>query len=209
MPQRADRGWQIVEDLATKVRLYSVCQLAAEWWSGAAGALRRADAAVRRLEAEGLVESHLLLSEPPLDLDAPIYAWAPGDAEPPFERGAWLLQSRWDPPVRTRVVVATTHAKTLRADGSRGGLLYPSQANHDLHVSQLFLRFRRVAPDRAAAWVSEDLRPKAGFRVKDPDVILDLDDGPLVVEFGGRYDARRLRDLHAHCADRDLRYELW
>ena len=46
---------------------------------------------------------------------------------------------------------------------------------------------------------------------KRPDALLVGPGGQprLVVEFGGRYDAARVRDFHQDIARRDLPYQLW
>lgn len=79
-------------------------------------------------------------------------------------------------------------------------------------MAELYLRFRETRPDELAGWLGEDIRPKSGYRLKDPDVLIEHGPGrrPLVVEFGGRsYEAAHLRTFHEDCAARGRDYELW
>ena len=57
----------------------------------------------------------------------------------------------------------------------------------------------------------EDVFPKAGFRIKNPDAFLLDDSGkPMrVVESAGRYGIPQIESFHQHCVERDLPYELW
>ncbi|MBU0716954.1 MAG: hypothetical protein KJ749_01790 [Planctomycetes bacterium] len=209
---RTSRDEQILETLVLRVRLLSLEQIAGAWWSDADSPAVFTRRRLSRLSEEGLLERSSLLAEPFLDLQAPLVAWEPGAPPPDYDAVAYSLQSRWtEPPTSTTVYVATTKARNQYGGAGRGGLRYRLQATHDLHVSAVYLRLLKADPESAAAWVGEDLRPKAGFRLKDPDAVIEYDDGrpPLVIEFGGKYDARRIRDFHEHCEKFTLRYELW
>ena len=160
----------------------------------------------------GLLERIQVLVEPLLALAAPVFRWQPGAPAPDCDAIGYALQSRWTkPPRRTTVYVATRKSVSQYGGKGPGGLRMRLQATHDLHVGAVYLRYLRDDPAAAAAWVGEDVRGKAGHRLKDPDAILLGPDGRTrrVVEFGGRYDARRVRDFHEHCSRFGLSYELW
>jgi hypothetical protein len=125
------------------------------------------------------------------------------------------MQSRF--PSDSKPVPLTVYTATRATLNEFGG---PSQlkrvdlqnGTHDLHVAAVYVLFHRRRPADAAVWVGEDVRPKSGYHMKDPDAVLEYGNGrrPLVVEFGGRsYKADHLRDFHHDCASRERDYELW
>ncbi len=112
----------------------------------------------------------------------------------------------------TRVVLAAKTANDIFGGPTSRPRFSSHHATHDLHLAEVFLLFRRLRPDDAADWLGEDIREKSGFRLKDPDALIEHGDGrrPLVVEFGGRsYDAMHLRTFHEDCEARKRDYELW
>jgi hypothetical protein len=110
-----------------------------------------------------------------------------------------------------RIYRATQTTNNQYGGSTRPKPVHPDQVTHDLHVGLVYLHFFRADPEAAAAWVGEDLRPKAGYHLADPDALLEYEDGrpEMAVEFGGRYDARRVRDLHEDCQSRGRAYQLW
>jgi hypothetical protein len=61
-------------------------------------------------------------------------------------------------------------------------------------------------------WIGEDILAPHRRGEKLPDAVLA--DGPgarprLVLEFGGAYDATRVRHFHQSCLDEQLPYQLW
>lgn len=107
--------------------------------------------------------------------------------------------------------------------GGRGRNRYTklSQATHDLHVTELYIRFRAEEPDLADSWVGEDLiaLDQRKFE-KLADAELRADDRTLrYLEFGGRYGAREVRNKHEYFSGAPLRpgasrrppvpYEIW
>jgi hypothetical protein len=79
-----------------------------------------------------------------------------------------------------------------------------------LGVAAVWLTLCQVAPDWAAAWHSEDLLAHTRRGQKCPDAFL-MHDGQVVgvVEFGGAYDARRVREFDVDCRRRNLPYQIW
>ena len=59
--------------------------------------------------------------------------------------------------------------------------------------------------------MGEAARPKAGFRIKDPDAFLIDAAGKVrrVIESGGKYEPDRVEAFHDHCVTEGLPYELW
>jgi len=209
---RTTRDEQILEALVLKVRLLSLELVFRTWWTEGNSPAIHAYRRLTQLVNEGLLEQTKLLTEPLLDLTAPVFVWQPGQPAPDFQAVSYALQSRWtEPPRRTTVYVATTKAINQYGGTGSGGLKFRLQATHDLHVAVLYLKLLRTNQDAARAWVGEDLRPKAGFQLKDPDAVLEFQDGrpSLAIEFGGKYDAGRIQDFHEHCERFSVGYELW
>ncbi len=211
--QRQDHDHELLQTLACKVRLLTLAQVAATWWSVSAHAQRNAKRRLMQLEAAGFLQQQFVLAEPMLPLNKPIATWRPGQADPDPNILAWKLQSRW-PGVapaehlayRTTVLAHREYGGPPRVKPFRSGTI-----THDLHMSAVYLLIRANRPDVAAAWVGEDLIPKAGFGLSDPDAVIKPNGGrpEWVIEFGGKYDARHVGDFHNDCRDRGRAYELW
>jgi hypothetical protein len=203
------RDLQLLEALATKVRLMSLRQIAQHWWKGDLTNARR------RLRALTSAQLTARLEVRARDLPAicqPVTAWCPGDAEADPGQVAHLLQSRWrSRPVRSVAVFVATE-RTAQICGGRVGqaLKRPLQATHDLGVAAVWLALRASAPDWAEAWRSEDLLAHTRRGEKCPDAFLVREQQIVrVVEFGGAYDAQRVRAFHADCQKRNLPYQIW
>lgn len=210
---RSERDEALLETLVFKVRLLSAPLIADAWWSDSAKPLMHARRRLRQLIDAKLIEHTHVLASPMLPMEAPLHCWQPGAPEPDCEALGYALQSRWgdEPPRRVGVFVAAKKAVYQYGGRGKGGLRQRLQATHDLHLSAVYLYYLRTDPAVAAAWVGEDMLGKAGHGIKDPDAIVMNPDGNprTVIEFGGRYDARRVRDFHQHCARFGLGYELW
>lgn len=206
------RDQEILEALACKVRLFSVEQVAAVWWPDASASQVHARRRLALLREDGFVERVDLPVDAMLTLAKPIFTWRPDAPGPDFQAIAYCLQSRWlgPAPVIRALYVSAPETNSIYGGPTRRKALDRGQVSHDLHLSELYLHLHRTAPERAQAWVGEDCLPKAGYRLKDPDAVLQFPDGSeLVMEFGGRYDARRVRDFHEDCVERGRAYELW
>jgi hypothetical protein len=107
--------------------------------------------------------------------------------------------------------IATEKASQIFGGAQRGELKHPLQATHDIGVAAVWLRLREIAPQWAMAWRGEDLLAHTRLGEKLPDAfIVDKNEKVLwVIEFGGSYDARRVKAFHEDCAARDLPYQLW
>lgn len=208
------RDCELLESLARKVRAFSVPQVARGWWAASQNPITSARRRLRQLTDAGFVKVLAVYAAPLLDLTTPLYAWREGCPAPDFAALAWRLQSRW-PEVAaqpTEVVLAAPAANNEFGGPVSRTRFTSHHAAHDLHVAELYLRFREDRPNELAGWLGEDIRPKSGYRLKDPDVLIEHGPGrrPLVVEFGGRsYEAAHLRTFHEDCAARGRDYELW
>ena len=147
-----------------------------------------------------------------LELSAPIFEWAPGDPEPAFTLLENRCQERWEcPAVQTEVVVAGRRALEVFGGSTPGDVKNACQTTHDLHLAEIFLRYREAGLNWREQWVGEDMIAARWEWKKLPDAVLCNKGGNPVraVDFGGAYGDERLRDFHVMCATKSLSYELW
>lgn len=207
------RDDEILRTLSLKVRLLSLAQVAEAWWEPTPSGQSTARKRLAQLDEAGLVRRLRVPVRPLPPLDAPALAWQAGDPPPDLGAVAWKLQSRWkEGPLATTVFVATQRGANQYGGRLRGRLRREFQATHDLGVAAVYLRMRAAKPEAAEAWIGEDILSPHRRGEKVPDAVLAA--GPekrprLVVEFGGAYDAARVRRFHEDCAERKLPYELW
>jgi len=210
---RTDRDHDILDALARRSRIMSLAQIAGFWWSGGATPEKHARNRLQELQGAGFLDSEPAISVPIISLPGPVFVWSPGQPDPDAYAVSKALISRWpmvDPvPVLLYFATETTH-------NQYGGARTPRRPKadhvcHDLHVAELYLKFRRERPEDAKRWIGEDARRKSGRWLKDPDAILDFgsEASPHVVEFGGRYNAKEVAEKHRDCAKRGRSYELW
>ena len=201
---------KLVELLARRVRIMSDRQAAFEFFWDAASPIRVARTAIGRLERSGLVETQVVMAHPEITLKGPAIDWNDGEPRPNFGHVAWELQSRWDePPVRTKIVWATATAKRLY--GALGTARRPRcrEVSHDIGVAQVFFHFRRTKPELAEHWTGEDELRAKGREGDIPDAVIAVPgEEPIIVDFGGQYDARKLCTLH-HAFSQHGRYQVW
>lgn len=206
------RDQALLKALALRVRLFSLRQVAAHWFGGDVSNARRR---LRQLEALGLVQSVKVNARPTPRLIAPVIQWHPGDPAPRFGHVAETLTKRWlNRPTRIcRAFLATSKTANLFGGKARGELKRPLQATHDLGVAAVWMVLDAHSPERADRWRSEDLlahtRNKPGDKLPDAFIVNESDNVIEVIEFGGAYDAARVRDFHQDCEHRRTPYELW
>jgi hypothetical protein len=204
------RELDIIQSLTWRVRLLSLDQIARIWWPDVASR-RIVRRRLRRLATAGLVDVTVINAHPLLNPEHPLVRWNPGDDDPDFQQVAIQTQSRWKASaVPQEVCSATKRAANLF--GSTAGRLPPMiHRDHDLLLGHAYVHYRTSRPTEAACWVGEDVRPKAGYRIKDPDAFLVDKYGNVtrVVESAGRYGASQVESFHEFCAQRALAYELW
>jgi len=206
----------LLMSLCSKVRVFSVGQVAAGWFAGAA--TPRAYCLERLRTLRRFVELATVSAHPLLDLAKPIATWSPGDPQPDFEKVSYRLTSRWtEAPEPVRIAVASQAC--CHHFGAPYKKLLASQVTHDLHLAELYLRARQSGSQRAASWTSETelarLREPAARGGEEgeklPDAaLLDQDGQPRsFIEFGGQYPAVRVKNFHHYCAGKGVSYELW
>lgn len=205
------RDLQIVEALTTKVRLLTRDQVARGWWQPSKRRAEHTAERLRVLTAAGLLDSYRVNVHPVLRVETPVFRWAPGDSDPEAEAVAKRLRGRWTEAARPTTVYAASRLAANLFGSFAGRLPDLTHRDHDLLLGEVYLLYLRAEPEAAARWAGEDTRPKAGFRIKDPDAFLLNDGGDIdrVVESGGRYGATQVEAFHEHCAEHDLPYELW
>ncbi len=207
------RDDEILRTLALSVRMLSLAQVAKAWWmptpAGQANARRR----LASVAETGLLRSAHVHARPLPELPGPVLAWNPGGPDPDFDAISWTLQSRWTKPPRRIVVYFVTRRGANQYGGRlRGKIKQELQATHDLGVAEVYLQLRARAPEVALRWTGEDTLRLTRKRQKIPDAVLRPsapNARPLVIEFGGAYDARRVRSFHRDCSQRKLSYEIW
>ncbi len=208
------RDLEILDALARKVRAFTVGHVAHGWWRQTRAPAMHARRRLAQLVRAGYLKEIIVHAYPMLALSGPVVSWREGLPAPEFAPLAWKLQCRWTTaaPQPAEVVLATKATNELFGGPTSRPRFSSHHATHDLHVSEVFLIYLRTRPGDAALWTGEDIRPKSGYRLKDPDALIErgCDRRPLVVEFvGASYDATHLRTLHGDCESRDRDYELW
>lgn len=205
-----DRDHDLLQALVRQVRLFAQRQIADHWW---AGELPNARRRLKRLAAEDLLTSTTVLARTLPVPESPLASWRPGDSAPDAGAVAYRCQDRWRrrPPRPCTVWVASERAARLFGGVRRGELRQPTQATHDLGVAAVWLRLREVSPEWAAAWRGEDLlaHTRRGEKLPDAFLVNAREQVLWVIEFGGGYDAGRVRAFHDDCAARGLPYQLW
>ncbi len=203
------REEEIIRTVANAVRVMSLRQVAREWWTDTRWGRSRAKRTLNELAVEDLLHVQRVLSRPIEQLESPIFEWNVGDEIPGFAQlSAQLHRRAMKSAAMVTIVFATRRAVTLFG-GSRVPNIKLTQITHDLHVSEVFLHYRRGG--RTRQWVSEDQLPSAWPIRERPDAVLCDDDGQIVraLEYGGDYPAERLANLHDGLSWAGLSYELW
>jgi hypothetical protein len=201
-PRLGRRIDQVVDVLATKVRVMVLEQIAETWFADAVRPQEAARAGLRQAEREGLLATTWEMAHPRIPLLAPLYRYRADEKtpEPDFGRLSWQARRRFRKPL-TRMLVArgTTKAKRAFGRGDCRRSQRPSDRNHDLHVTELFLRFRRDG--RGELWKGEDEL----LGTIRPDAMM----GEIAIDFIGQYSKSKLAALHRQYIDEFLAFELW
>jgi hypothetical protein len=206
------REHEIVTALCSKVRLFSLDQIARTWWSGRPRELRRAAARLKRLAGDGWLRSAVVLARPLLALDSPVVEWAPGTPFPDFQAISRQLRRRWTvSATKTLVFLAAPRAVATFGGSARGVVPNLCQTTHDLHVGEIYLGYLRTDRGKCDLWVGEDaIAGRFGWE-KKLDAVLADDRGRVLrgIEFGGSYRPDRVQACHEECATRNIPYSLW
>lgn len=205
-----ERELDIMVTLTQRVRCMSAKQLAAGWWncskSGEMAARKTAATLIRR----GFLLKERVLVDPMLPLDAPLIIWNPREKAPDPKETAALLHARWNADLEARTIYSASWTAARLFGGYGGGIASILQVTHDLHVAELYLRFKASHGSTSMRWVSEDVRTALrGEKVPDAYLLSPSGHIQCVIEFGGKYTAERVADFHAHCQNNELPYQLW
>lgn len=148
-------------------------------------------------------------------IEGPLFSWCAGDRAPDCDALAWQLSRRLARAIPRPV---TIYWATQRATHLVGGvticLQKPLQLEHDLGVMAAYLKRLRLDPETLALWLGEDMLRAAYaplFPRTLPDAALIGPDDTVyrLIEYGGRYNADRLRRFHRFCVKRFFDYEVW
>ena len=147
----------------------------------------------------------------------PICVWNPGQPPPDFGALAWLLEKRWRNVKTHRVTICWATPRAARLFGGLANFAgRASQLEHDLGTASVLVRLHQTRPEVTADWVSEDIlrrdfAPACPALKKIPDgAIVQRNRIIRVAEFGGQYDAPRLRRFHSHFGKKHgIGYDLW
>lgn len=206
-----ERDEELIMTLVMKTRVLSLDQIADTWWQGLAYGQQCARRRLAILAQGKLVNRLRIMARPLPPLPGPLACWKPEEQQPQFEPVAWKLRSRWQQPARQITAVVATKVAARRFGGKNSHRLkHRHQVTHDLGVSQVYLHFRTHTPARALRWMGEDRLPKKRGQ-KVPDAMLEstAELPQEAIEFGGSYDATRLKTFHHYCQQRQLGYEIW
>lgn len=204
------RDLDILTALVRKVRLFSLRQISNHWWHGDLANTRRR---MKTLVASGLLNTVDVPARSLPALCEPYIDWRPGTVTPHFGHVAHRLSARWHwRALRpTRVFVGTPRAANLLGGTARGNLKCSTQATHDLGVSAVWLWLVNQNPAWAVAWQGEDVMAETRRGEKLPDAFIVSRNSEIthVIEFGGTYNANRVKAFHEDCVQRALPYQLW
>lgn len=212
MTKLTTRDQQILQSLCTKVRVFTLQQLADAWWHDAAQPELLARRRLAKLAEVELVRRHSVSAMPLPPLDTPLIQWRPGQRTPDFGAAAWKAQNRWKESARQTIVYsATSKSANLFGGKPTQKLKSAFQITHDLGVAAMFLTLLRTDPQRASRWIGEDLIAPFRKHQKLPDAVIA--DSPasrpaMIYEFAGQYPKSRIAAFHHDCARRRLPYEL-
>ena len=205
-----DRDREILSSLCVAVRLFSQSQIATHWFENDKANTRRR---MRILIAQQFVTRIEVRAKVLPELTRPAACWRVGEPTPSFSTVACQLKARWrHQVVRTLTAyVATEDAARLFGGKGVGELRKPTQAGHDLGLSQVWLRFASTNPAWARAWRGEDVmaHTRRGEKLPDAFIVNANNQVACLIEFGGAYDQDRLIAFHNDCVERQLPYQIW
>ncbi|MBL8819359.1 MAG: hypothetical protein JNL58_25230 [Planctomyces sp.] len=202
------RDQELFVVLTRCVRMLSIRQIASLWRKppGSRWVLRR----LRKLAAGQLIQIHTI-NVRRLIPAGPLFRWKPGNEEPDSSSIANFARSRWPRAAQPTMVCVASPITANMMGTAACNLPRLEQRDHDLLLAEVFVRYHFENPNITNQWHGEHTRPKAGYRIKDPDVVLsDSKDRVLqVIESAGSYSARQVERFHDYCAECSLPYELW
>lgn len=204
-----NRAHSIVAALCQQLTFVNIELMSRGWGFSLRHAERLADA----LTGEGLLRRTRVHAPPLLPLAKPLTVYRPDGAEPDCGHLSYLARSRWQSSCApTWVYSATPRAAQLFG----GSAALPSEtlkARHELHMSEIFLRFRERRPGIEERWYRGDVARRFGLvpgsRVPDAFLFCDCGNVEWAIEFIGAYSSTRIRGFHEFCKQHRYAYQVW
>lgn len=201
---------QILRALANDIHVLSIVQAARTWWTNTRWGRSRAKASMAKLETSGWLRIHRSLARPVQQLSNPLLTWNPGDDTPDLWKVSRVLHRRSMKDASMITFVFASPRSIALFGERRAPSLKLTQMTHDLHVTEVYLRYRTNGlPSRH--WLSEDHLPRDWPLRERPDAVLTDDYGRIhrAVDYGGNYPPSRLAELHDGFSSIELSYEIW
>lgn len=196
---------ELLKILAWKLRVVTATQLGRSAGVGRELVVRR----LNHLKKQGLVEVSST-SVHDWRLSGPLMVWPSDSWEENLQTVAWRLEKRWDSLDRRRDMVVWIAAGGIRVFGGFGGRLRQRlQLEHDLGVAAVFFL---LSSKRQTTWMGEDhfrTEPLSQKLNRVPDAVLRRSRRLTAIEFGGRYDQRKLMRFHREMKRKGVRYEIY
>lgn len=208
-----NRDAELLMMLCGSVRMASLDQIARACWGASKYHVTACRRRLAQLNKHGMIAATQAVILDVTILQQPLMTWRPGERMPNLAGVAWNLHRRWMAGYRPATIYYSTMAAARRFGGGRSGRIKrPFQVAHDIGVTEMYLAVRCLRPRLLSLWIGEDRLAPYRRRQKLPDAILAT--GPaakplLILEFGGRYDKRRLIAFHEDAAERGVPYEIW
>ena len=196
-PTWTDHEQFLTETLASRLKLVRLDQLRAIWADAPCGPVPfDLEEALTRLD--WAIDAYSVNLHPPLTPQRPVLtlraeSTCPEDLRPYSD----LMRKRWNKPaIPTTVFVASRAAANLFGATS-GGLPPLDHRDHDALLTDAFIAHLQKHPHTIEHWQGEQMRHKAGYRIKDPDAFMLRPDGTpsQIIESGGAYSVRQIRSL--------------
>ena len=204
-----NRDEEIIRILSNAVRALSLEQVARTWWTNSRWGRSRAKKTLEELSIEDLLHVRRVLSRPILERSEPIATWQLDAEVPDFKSLVTHLHLRAATPAKMLTIAFASHKSIALFSRRRMTTIKLTQMTHDLHVSEVFLHYRKQG--LASAWLSEDQLPVEWPIRERPDAVLLGKNQTIVhaIEYGGDYPVERLQELHHGLASAGLSYEIW
>jgi hypothetical protein len=161
------------------------------------------------------IDAYTVNLHPPINPLCPVVTFRAEDHIPEdFRPHSELLRTRWKKPAVPTTVFVASKAATNLFGATSGGLPPIDHRDHDALLADAFVHHLRSDPDTIHQWVGEQMRSKAGYRIKDPDAFMIKPDGTpyQIIESGGAYSASQIGSLcHFAFVERDCfeLLEIW
>lgn len=199
----------IVERLCFSISAITAPQMSRGWgWS-----LGHAERVARALVGERLLRKTRISAPPILPLERPLMVFHPRDNDPSFGHLSYAARRRWRaPPIETCAYSASPRAAELFGGGAfpKGASL---QLRHELHMTEIFLRFKQMRPNISQLWyrgdIAKQLKMVPSPRVPDAFIFCACGGVEWAIEFIGAYPSSRIRGFHKFCKEREYAYQMW